>query len=138
MGKKTNIKKASLTDLIAAAAEVRENAYAPYSGYKVGATLLTESGKVFRGCNVENASYGLTICAERNAIIGAVASGERKFKQLVIVAEGSTPFPCGACLQVISEFAPKLRVTISDVSGKKRTNYTLDELMPKQFNLGKK
>ncbi|MEN6371129.1 MAG: cytidine deaminase [Armatimonadota bacterium] len=91
-------------ELIRAAEEARKNAYAPYSKFPVGAAVLTSSGRIFTGCNIENASFGLTICAERVAIANAVASGEREITALAIVTNGAAS-PCGACLQVIQEFA---------------------------------
>ena len=94
-----------ITELYALAKKVRENAYAPYSGFKVGAALFSESGKIYVGCNVENASYGLTICAERAAIYNAISKGERAFKAIVICSDETNPVPpCGACLQVMAEF----------------------------------
>ncbi len=91
--------------LIAAAVAVAGNAYAPYSNFHVGAALLTSDNEIIVGCNVENASYGLTICAERNAIFAAVARKISTFRAVAIVADGdAVPFPCGACRQVLSEF----------------------------------
>ncbi|MBC8205740.1 MAG: cytidine deaminase [Kiritimatiellales bacterium] len=91
--------------LLEAAAEAARKAYAPYSNYKVGAALLCADGEVFTGCNVENASYGLTNCAERTAVFSAIAAGRKDWVALAVVAEGeSMPYPCGACRQVLSEF----------------------------------
>jgi cytidine deaminase len=91
--------------LLEAAAKAARKAYATYSGYKVGAALLCADGDVFTGCNVENASYGLTVCAERTAIFTAIAAGRRDFVAMAIVADGdSMPYPCGACRQVLAEF----------------------------------
>jgi len=117
--------------LIALAAEARRNAYAPYSHYSVGAALLTASGRVYSGCNVENASYGLAICAERTAAVKAISEGEREFVAIAVVTEnGGTP--CGACRQVLNEFGPDMRVLIADATG----NYQalgLSELLPASF-----
>ena len=91
--------------LLAAALAARENAYAPYSKFKVGAAVETADGHIFTGCNVENASYGLTCCAERNAVFAAIGSGARSFKALCVVADTEEPVaPCGACRQVLAEF----------------------------------
>jgi len=114
-------------ELIALAAEARHKAYAPYSHYTVGAALLTASGKVYTGCNVENASYGLTICAERTAAVKAVCDGEREFVAIAVVTEnGGTP--CGACRQVLAEFGPDMRVLVTDASGNHKM-YILRELL---------
>jgi len=100
--------------LIKQAEEVSKNAYAPYSGFTVGAALMTKSGRVFTGCNVENSSYGLTICAERSAVFSAVAAGEREFSALVIFTDTREPVqPCGACMQVLSEFCNDLKIIIT-------------------------
>lgn len=118
--------------LLALARRARRRAHAPYSRFKVGAALLTASGKVATGCNVENASYGLTICAERNAIFHAIASGERKFAAMAIVAASKQPLrPCGACLQVMAEFAPELRVILDN--GRGIEEFLLDDLLPQRF-----
>ena len=114
-------------DLIALAAQARRKAYVPYSNYAVGAALLAASGEIYTGCNVENASYGMTMCAERTAAFQAVCCGDREFVAIAVVTEnGGTP--CGACRQVLSEFGPKMRVLVADVSGDYRV-YNLPELL---------
>jgi len=118
--------------LIALAREVLPFAYAPYSGYKVGAALLTAEGRVFQGVNVENISYGLTICAERSALTAAVTAGCRLFSALAIASEGEKePLPCGACLQVLREFG-NFRVIVAGKQNKFLT-FTLGELLPHPF-----
>lgn len=98
-------------ELLDQARAARLRAYAPFSKFPVGAALLTRGGRVFTGCNVENISFGLTVCAERVAVFTAVAAGERDFESIAIVAESKTPVvPCGACRQVLAEFSPNLRV----------------------------
>jgi cytidine deaminase len=114
------------------ALKARENAYAPYSKYKVGAALLTEDDEIITGCNVENASYGLTICAERNAIFSAVARGKTKFKSLLVVADGEDlAKPCGACRQVMNEFGD-FDVYLANTKGDIEKS-TVSELLPKSF-----
>lgn len=123
--------------LITAAKSARENAYAPYSKFKVGAAVLCANGKIYSGCNVENASYGLSVCAERTAVFGAVCSGEREIVAVAIAVSGDTAFPCGACRQVLTEFAPSggdMRVYL--VSDQGVEEYTLRELLPHAFTLG--
>ena len=99
--------------LLELALDARKNAYVPYSGYAVGAALLTEDGKVFAGCNIENAAYGNTLCAERTALVKAVSEGYRKFTKIAIASSGSAPYPCGACRQSLYEFAPGLEVLVT-------------------------
>lgn len=123
-----------ITELYALAKKVRENAYAPYSGFKVGASLFSESGKIYVGCNVENASYGLTICAERAAIYNAISKGERAFKAIVICADETNPVPpCGACLQVMAEFGD-FDVFSFNLEGK-FLQMRLSDLLPYTFRL---
>ncbi len=120
--------------LIEKAKEVSRKAYAPYSNYKVGAALLTKSGKVYTGCNIENSSYGLTNCAERTAVFKAVSEGEMEFEEMVIYADSSNlPAPCGACRQVLSEFGPELKITI--ISNKEQLETSISELLPLGFKL---
>jgi cytidine deaminase len=120
------------SELITAARQVRENAYAPYSGFTVGAALQTESGEVFGGANVENASYGLAICAERSAVVSAVSAGHRTFRAIAIAGpETTTTVPCGACRQFLNEFNPELPVAYTTPDGIEQT--TLDKLLPHSF-----
>ena len=116
--------------LVAAAKEAKRNAYAVYSNFRVGAALLTKEGDVFAGCNVENSSYGLTICAERNAVFRAVAEG-RKHYQAIAIASDDPGFitPCGACRQVLAEFAPRLEIILTNGRGKTKIT-SLDKLFP--------
>jgi cytidine deaminase len=105
-------------NLLPAARSVREKAYAPYSRFSVGAALRGKSGRVYLGCNVENLSFGLTICAERNALASAIAAGEREFDAIAIVADSVSPVtPCGACRQSLAEFAPTIAICSSNLSG---------------------
>lgn len=106
---------ASVSDemLLALAVKARERSYSPYSGYAVGAALLCADGRVFQGCNIENASFGMTNCAERTAVFKAISEGADEFVAIAIAAEGSAPWPCGACRQVLNEFAPDIRVLVT-------------------------
>ena len=107
--------RAQVTDemLLALAIKARERSYSPYSGYAVGAALLCSDGRVFEGCNIENASFGLTNCAERTAVFKAVSEGAQEFTAIAIAAEKAAPWPCGACRQVLNEFAPGIRVLVT-------------------------
>ena len=109
-----------------------KNSYSPYSHYAVGAALLCKNGRVYLGCNIENASFGLTNCGERTAIFKAVSEGEREFEAIAIASNGSFPYPCGACRQVLNEFAPGLRVLVIDGQGQVDKT-TLHELLPHGF-----
>ncbi len=119
--------------LIAAARRAAQAAYAPYSKFRVGAAVLTRSGKIHTGCNVENASYGLSNCAERTAVFTAVAGGERKIVAVAVYTPTRKPtLPCGACRQVINEFGPKAVILCACRSGE-RLETTLDQLLPGAF-----
>lgn len=120
--------------LQAAAVQVRAHAYAPYSQFLVGAALLSDDGRIFTGCNVENVSYGLTICAERNALFNAVANGARSFRGIAIVSSAAQAItPCGACRQVLGEFRPSFEVRCYGQNGAER-QYTTDVLLPDAFD----
>ena len=118
-------------ELLDMAIAAREFAYAPYSKYKVGAALEAEDGRVFTGCNIENAAYGNTICAERTALGKAISEGARSFTRIAIASSGSVPFPCGACRQSLYEFAPDLRILMT-WDGNVRES-TLGALLPEGF-----
>jgi len=121
----------NMEELIAAARRARENAYAPYSHFAVGAALQTKSGRIFTGCNVENLSFGLTICAERNAIGTAAVAGELEFAAIAIVADSKAPVtPCGACRQVLAEFGLDVVVCSSNLEGATFRS-TVGELLPR-------
>ncbi len=122
--------------LLEQANQARSNAYAPYSGFPVGAAVCAIDGRIFSGCNVENGSYGLTVCAERNAIAAAVAAGAREFQSIAIIAGGDEPAtPCGACRQVLAEFSPNLSIILSDPQGQNIRRLNLDDLLPERFTL---
>jgi cytidine deaminase len=119
-------------ELIRAANQVRKNAYVPYSNYQVGAALLTKSGQVFLGVNVENAAYPSTICAERSAIVSAVSSGEREFEAIAVATRnGGTP--CGNCRQVLAEFGLDIEVLVVDGHGEEIQRTTVRDLLPGAF-----
>jgi cytidine deaminase len=118
--------------LIEAARSAQSRAYAPYSNFRVGAALETVDGTVFTGCNVENASYGLTICAERAAVFAAVVAGARRFRRAVVVSNVDPPAaPCGACRQVLAEFG--LDLAIDGVGPHRKVSWQLAELLPAAF-----
>ncbi len=120
--------------LVSAATEARQRAFAPYSGFRVGAALLAEDGAVVTGCNVESASYGLTICAERVALVKGISEGRTRFTAIAVVAdtERLTP-PCGACRQLLWEFAPDATVTLANLHGL-TAQFTMRELLPHGFD----
>ena len=122
-----------MTDkLIEAARAAQRRAYAPYSNFHVGAALESEDGTIYTGCNVENASYGLTICAERAAICAAVTAGARKFRRAVVVSDVDPPAaPCGACRQVLAEFGRELRIDGVGPTG--TVSWTIAQLLPAAF-----
>lgn len=127
--------------LLDAAQDARERSYSPYSKFKVGAAVLTDDGRIFQGTNIENASYGLTVCAERNALFAAVGAGKRKLRALALITQklpgAAFNSPCGACRQVMSEFlSPDIPVFIAVLDGAKRTVYrkALRDLMPFPFD----
>ena len=123
------------SELIRHACEARQYAHAPYSKFLVGAALLTESGEIISGCNVENASYGLTICAERVAFGTAIAAGHRRFRALAIATSGGHP-PCGACRQFAAEFCDRLPILLIDADRSESvTESDLRELLPGRFVL---
>jgi cytidine deaminase len=121
-------------ELVNQARKIREKAYAPYSKFKVGAALRTKSGKVFSGVNVENISYGLTICAERSAAVSAITAGETEWEAIAVVADTSLPTtPCGACRQFLAEFNINLPVTVANLE---KIHFTtmLNQLLPSAFD----
>jgi cytidine deaminase len=122
-------------ELIETAVAMRDRAYARYSNFRVGAAVLTKSGRIFGGCNVENASYGLTLCAERVALVSAVAAGETEFAAIAVATSGGAS-PCGACRQFAAEFRGDLPVLIVDADRPGQIRETnLAELLPEQFHL---
>jgi cytidine deaminase len=124
----------AVADLIAAARRVRENASAAFSHFKVGAALETADGTVVTGCNVENATYGLTVCAERVAMFTALSAGHRRFTRIAIVADTEAPTPpCGACRQILWEFGGDLEIRLANLTAEKGT-YRLKDLLPLPFD----
>jgi cytidine deaminase len=118
--------------LITLAQQARQRAYAPYSHYQVGAALLAEDGAIFTGCNVENTSYGATICAERTAVVKAVSEGSQRFTAIAIVTPNGVS-PCGTCRQVLYEFGPEMTVIMADAAGNVRHEMSLSDLLPLGF-----
>lgn len=120
-------------ELVSIAMKAKENAYVPYSKFRVGAALLTMDGKVYTGCNVENASYGATNCAERTAVFKAVSEGYKEFEAIAINTDTNHPaFPCGICRQVMAEFSKDLKIYVSDRNGNYQ-EYSIEQLMPGAF-----
>lgn len=122
-------------DLVAAAAQARSHAYAPYSGYRVGAAVWAGSGRIVAGCNVENASYGLTLCAERSAVAALIAGGEREIAAVAVVTAGSEPgAPCGLCRQTLVEFASDMPIGLAlEGDAVPRVVRALRDLFPQPF-----
>ncbi len=127
------------TELISIAKKAAENAYAPYSGFTVGAALETADGKIYTGCNIENAAYGPTNCAERTAFFNAVSQGERSFKRIAVVGGKELDFkdyftPCGVCRQVMSEFCKNDFIILIGKNGNEYLSYTLKDILPLRFS----
>ena len=132
MTKRHKISEEELRNMLELAEEARSHSYCEYSGYRVGASVRTASGKIYNGCNVENSSYGATVCAERVAIFKAISDGERHLTDLMVVTDEAWP-PCGLCRQVIGEFAQKgMMIHIANPDGVKKS-LTFEELMPMAF-----
>ena len=122
-------------ELLELAEKAAQNAYAPYSGFKVGAAILCRDGSVYTGCNIENASYGASNCAERTAVFKAVSEGKKEFLKIAIMSSGrGFTFPCGICRQVLWEFMPQGDVVLGDVNGRIKV-FKLKELLPEAFSL---
>jgi len=123
-----------MNKLMEAALAARANAHAPFSNFKVGAAIEDETGRIFTGCNVENATYGLTICAERVAVFKALSEGARKFTRIAVAADtGVLTPPCGACRQILWEFCGDAELTLVNLQGKTET-FRLKELFPRPFD----
>jgi cytidine deaminase len=123
-----------VAELVAAASDAQQRAYAPYSNFQVGAAIRSIDGTIYQGVNVENGSFGLTTCAERVAIGTAVAAGSREFEAIAVVSRGGVS-PCGACRQVLAEFAPQLLIVMVDSDDPTRTRTaTIDRLLPDRFD----
>ena len=120
--------------LLSAAIDARERAHAPFSGFRVGAAVEDGEGRLFTGCNIENASYGLTLCAERVAVFKAISEGSHAFKRIAIVADSETLAPpCGACRQILWEFCGNVRITLASLKGE-REDLQLADLYPRPFD----
>jgi cytidine deaminase len=125
--------EAMIHTLLATARQARNAAYAPYSTFPVGAAVLAADGRIFTGCNIENASFGATMCGERVAIFAAVAAGQRQLQALAVVADTLEPVaPCGLCRQVLSEFSPNCQIIMANLKGDYQV-LTLDQLLPSAF-----
>ncbi len=125
------LRSQEIDHLLELAAKARSAAYVPYSHFAVGAALRADDGTIYTGCNVENASYGLTICAERNAVAHAVAEGARRFDAVAVVTENGVT-PCGMCRQVLAEFGPEMTVVVADTAGNRRF-FSMQDLLPAAF-----
>lgn len=122
-------------ELLRLAEQAKENAYVPYSKFKVGAALLTKNGKVYTGCNIENASYGATNCAERTAIFKAVSEGETEFEKIAVASTSKEEtWPCGICRQVMVEFSKELIVVLGDTEKNQVNEYRIDDLLKHSFS----
>ncbi|AWR97206.1 cytidine deaminase [Acidianus sulfidivorans JP7] len=122
-------------ELLQIAKEATKNSYSPYSKLKVGAAIVSDDNEIFVGCNIENSSYGLSICAERVAIFNAISKGKKKFKKIAIItSEGNGIMPCGACRQVLSEFSDNIEI-ITLNNDKKIVKFRLSDLLPYSFKL---
>ena len=126
----TTEKKQEMADL---AAKMRERSYSPYSHYAVGAALLTKDGKIFTGCNIENAAYPVTVCAERTAIFKAVSEGDMDFEAIAIATEDGQGYPCGSCRQVMAEFSLDMAVILADKDGRVTIESNVADLLPGAF-----
>lgn len=121
-----------IKELIKKALQAKKNAYVPYSSFKVGAAVLTEDGKIYTGCNIENAAYSPSVCAERTAIFKAVSEGAREIKSIAVVAGDDMSYPCGVCRQVIKEFGENAIIIVAK-SEEDYEKYRLDDLLPHSF-----
>jgi len=126
------LKQEEKIDLVRIASDVRRWAYVPYSNYKVGAAVLTDSGRIYDGVNIENAAFPVTVCAERTAIFKAVSDGERNFQAIAVVTRDGG-MPCGSCRQVMAEFGPDMLVIVADERGKIIAEKKLSDLLPDMF-----
>lgn len=127
-----DIDPALVQQLVVAAAKARLRAYAPYSNYQVGAALLAEDGTIYVGCNIENAAYGPTVCAERVAVFKAVSEGTQRFTAVAVVTRDGGA-PCGVCRQVLNEFGPEMLVIVADAEGRVQFTLPLSDLLPRAF-----